>query len=839
MKFRASIILLWLCSALFCYSQNQPPVVTVVGDQVYCPQSQQKIVTAFDITDVDDTQTEAFYIQISSGYVFGQDQLLLTGVHPNIQTSWNATEAKMTIRDIGGGLTNYSDIRAAVLDVVFVSSNNSPSDKGFSLTVGSANYLASTDHYYEYVQSLDINWNTAKTAAEASTYYGLQGYLATLLSAEEAQIAGELISGNGWIGASDRDNEGVWEWVTGPENGTRFWSGDENGSNVAGQYSNWNIGEPNNVGNEDYAHITSNSIGLAGSWNDLADVGGDGAYRAMGYIVEYGGMPSDPTLNISGSSVLRAPSILNIDIPSSCEGDPITLTVNSNTDDILWYSNATASTPIHNGFIYNTNLSSSTSFWLLPSSNGCTNGTRTKIDVVVNLKPNITTPTPLEACDYDFDGDADFKLDTKINEIISGQPDIEVSFHLSPGDAQSGTNDIPYDYLDATNQILNVRLENTLSGCFAATTLELIVNTPEISTFAAVAPICEGDILNPLPTRSNEGVLGSWSPALDNTVTTKYTFTPDANECATEAFLTIVVIPTVTPIFDQVLPICVGESLAPLPLRSINGINGTWSPALNNRITTTYVFTPSGGTCVLPTTMTISVLQETEPLFDQVPDVCIGDPFNLPLKSKEGITGQWSPTINSLNTTTYTFTPNPGQCAKETTMTVVIKQISDLNFTASVTSEDFVNNQTIEVTANGGSGIYDYQIDGRPWQEEAVFQNVIGCNDHLIKVRDALGCSTQPEQTITILYYQKFFTPNGDGVNDSWNIPCLKDYPQATIKIFNRFGKLLLVIRPDYSGWDGTHNNLDLPTNDYWFVVDYINFSGERKQYRSHFTLRR
>ena len=78
-------------------------------------------------------------------------------------------------------------------------------DKKISISVGDANYLPSTDHYYEYVPSPGITWSAAKIAAESRTYFGLKGYLATLRSEEEATLCGEQAKGAGWIGASDRE----------------------------------------------------------------------------------------------------------------------------------------------------------------------------------------------------------------------------------------------------------------------------------------------------------------------------------------------------------------------------------------------------------------------------------------------------------------------------------------------------------------------------------------------------------------------------------------------------------------------------------------------------------
>src|SRR5690606_10997436 len=87
-----------------------------------------------------------------------------------------------------------------------------------------------------------------------------------------------------------------------PEAGTIFWNGGPNGSAPAGQYSNWNSGEPNNLGDENYAHITAPGVGVRGSWNDLSNTGGaSGDYQPKGYIVEYG-WPGDIPINISGST---------------------------------------------------------------------------------------------------------------------------------------------------------------------------------------------------------------------------------------------------------------------------------------------------------------------------------------------------------------------------------------------------------------------------------------------------------------------------------------------------------------------------------------------------------
>ena len=129
-------------------------------------------------------------------------------------------------------------------------------------------------------------------------------------------------------------------------------------------------------------------------------------------------------------------------------------------------------------------------------------------------------------------------------------------------------------------------------------------------TFNSVAGICPGAALAPLPTTSLNGITGTWAPALDNTQTTTYTFTPTSGVCVSSATLTIQVLPaTITPTFNAVPPICPGGTLAPLPTLSNNTtpITGAWTPALDNTQTTTYTFTPDTGQCALTTTMTVIV----------------------------------------------------------------------------------------------------------------------------------------------------------------------------------------------------------------------------------------
>ena len=925
------------------FCQSDPPVVTAIGNQIYCPQTQQNIVTSFNIVDTDSNSTEAFYIQVSSGYVLGEDQLILSGSHPNVTSNWNAAQAKLTLSPASGSTILYTDIINAVYDVVFISSNLSVGPKTFSLTVGEANFL--DGHYYDFVPLYAVPWTTAKANAEAMSYYGLQGYLATITNADEAQICGELSPGTGWIGASDVGSEGVWKWVTGPEEGTIFWNGNQNGSAPAGMYSNWNAGEPNNSGNnEDYAHITDVSVtDNPGSWNDLPDstAGQPPQYTATGFVVEYGGMPGDPELSISASTSFSPAEILSTTPSTSCENEAASLEATSNTTDVLWFDDEFGGNLLHSGNTYNPVLSSNVTFWVLASENGCQTGTRVAVNANVNPSESTTftpidsicvgDPNPLPATDingvtgtwspafdpnttttYTFTPDAgqcaatvDMTIGitpltipdyTQISDVCIGtsltipttsnngiigtwspafDPNTTTTYTFTPNAGQcAATVDMTIgitplttpdftpiaDVCISTSLTIPTTSNNGITGtwspafdpttttlytftpnpnqCANQTTMTIGITPETTSTFSPIAPICEGTNIV-LPTASNEGFTGAWNPAFDPNTTTTYTFTPDTGQCASGTTLTVGIIPTVTPTFTPIDPICFGDAIGTLPTTSNNGINGTWFPTtIDNTTTTTYIFTPNGGNCVENTTLEVIVLQQITPTF-QIDDICIGETIpSLPNFSQEGISGTWSPAINNLATTTYTFTPDPGQCANSTTETIQVNLISTLAIITENTSAPFESNQIVEVTVTGGSGNYEYQLDGGNWQTSSIFQNVVGCQDHIVKVRDAEGCSNEPESAVTILSYPKFFTPNGDGFNDFWNIKCLRN-STGLVSIFDRFGKLLKQFKTTGSGWNGTYNNNLMPTSDYWFLVTYYDENGIEKEFRSHFTLRR
>ena len=269
----------------------------------------------------------------------------------------------------------------------------------------------------------------------------------------------------------------------------------------------------------------------------------------------------------------------------------------------------------------------------------------------------------------------------------------------------SGETTANYSANSAGSYTVTATNSEGCSNTSAAIILTLLNNvTP---TFTQLSACVGGQIA--LPTISIENISGSWSPAVNNTVTTTYTFTPNAGQCASSQIMTVPVNPIIAPTFTQISAICAGEPID-LPTISIENIAGFWSPSADNQVTTTYYFIPNSGQCAsYSTTMTVDVNTPITPTFPQISAICAGGTIALPAVSNQNITGSWSPNVNNQSTTTYNFTPNSGQCSNSQTMTVTVNSYPTIN-TQPTSAQVNIGNQAIFTTsANGGT--YQWQVD--------------------------------------------------------------------------------------------------------------------------------
>lgn len=195
-----------------------------------------------------------------------------------------------------------------------------------------------------------------------------------------------------------------------------------------------------------------------------------------------------------------------------------------------------------------------------------------------------------------------------------------------------------------------------------------------------------------------------------------------------------------------------------------------------------------------------------------------------------------SVTASGSYTLTVTNTQGAVNCIATRTVEVIVSETPTI---AEVIINDLQESNTVEIIT-GVPGDFQYQLDSGTFQASNIFRDV-SPGTHTVTVTDLLGCGSVSE-TITVVGFPKFFTPNGDGANDYWHIEGVNNLESPVVEVFDRYGKLLTQMDQNSSGWDGTYNGRELPSTDYWFRLTYTDSSGQRIEARfltNHFALRR
>tara|TARA_R110000787_G_scaffold28923_5_gene78811 strand:+ start:50469 stop:60143 length:9675 start_codon:yes stop_codon:yes gene_type:complete len=145
-----------------------------------------------------------------------------------------------------------------------------------------------------------------------------------------------------------------------------------------------------------------------------------------------------------------------------------------------------------------------------------------------------------------------------------------------------------------------------------------------------------------------------------------------------------------------------------------------------------------------------------------------------------------------------------------------------------------------EIVANafGGSGPYVFTLNGVVFGDENIFA-ITESGTFEVTATDSNGCVATAiiTQDFIDLCIPNYFTPNGDGVNDGWTIGCAPNYPNLRFSIYDRYGRVVATLRAGEK-WYGTYNNAELPTGDYWYVVE-TDINNNNRDFVGHFTLYR
>ena len=466
-------------------------------------------------------------------------------------------------------------------------------------------------------------------------------------------------------------------------------------------------------------------------------------------------------------------------------------------------------------------------------------------DLIVNPIPNAIAIDDFIACELNTDDVYDFDLESQSSLILGGQDPalFEVTYHTNLADADSGINFLGSPYTNISDpQTIYISVENINTGCRNTTVqFNLAVHEAALASSPLAAyTLCDDNVEtdgNPTNDRvqfdlstQNNFVLNGQDP-VDYTVR-YYASQSDADQAINE-----------------------------LPTLFENSVNPQLIIA---RVDNDTQVLDSSGTLIDSSICyeTAEVTLEVNPL----PVVEIEDDYLLcvdlngtevlsPLVIDTGLSNTehtfiWRDASGMLVATNSNYAPVQGgtytlevfddtlstQCAAPIETFTVIESTPPI-VTAQVTTAAFANTHVIEAVATG-QGQYEYSLDQGPWGDSGTFIDVTP-GEHLVTVRDINGCG-ESEAFVYVIDYPKYFTPNGDGYHDSWNINAVSNQVNAKIYIFDRLGKLIKEIRPSGTGWDGTYNGTLLPSSDYWFTLNYIDpTTANPEVLRAHFSLKR
>ncbi len=139
---------------------------------------------------------------------------------------------------------------------------------------------------------------------------------------------------------------------------------------------------------------------------------------------------------------------------------------------------------------------------------------------------------------------------------------------------------------------------------------------------------------------------------------------------------------------------------------------------------------------------------------------------------------------------------------------------------------------------NGGGGNYTFTFDGQSNGTNPSYL-YYKTQDYLVTVQDANGCTASVTQKFNYIdiCIPNYFTPNGDGVNDTWAPGCTINYKELTFSVYDRYGREIGSYRFGES-WDGKYKGVELPSGDYWYVLK-LNNTKDNREFVGHFTLYR
>jgi len=415
-------------------------------------------------------------------------------------------------------------------------------------------------------------------------------------------------------------------------------------------------------------------------------------------------------------------------------------------------------------------------------------------------------------CDDDYDGIFGFDITDLESDILSGLTNITLSYWAENGNPLPSPLPNPFY---TTSQTIKVRATiNTILACFYESEIIFTVdNLPEVFPIPNhLTTVCD-DETNP---NEQNGLYAFDTSAFQSTIIGNQTG-------------------LVVNYYDEV-----GNTLpSPLPNPFVSGTQTIQVEVVNSLNIDCKVYT------------TIPLIVNHVPNIDLFGSelICSDNPsftreINAGLFNENTINSHsykwfvsgnlissannYSLSVNTEGIYTVEVSNNSG-CISIRTITVTASNIATIE---NIDIRDLSNQNSIIVFVSG-LGDYQYSLDNVMYQTSNVFEN-LNPGLYTVYVKDVNGCGIATEN-IGVLGIPKFFTPNGDLHNDTWNIKGLLPNSKAIVSIYDRYGKLLKQFNPVKESWEGTYNGQPMPSTDYWYSIEYEN----GRIIKGHFSLKR
>ena len=464
-------------------------------------------------------------------------------------------------------------------------------------------------------------------------------------------------------------------------------------------------------------------------------------------------------------------------------------------------SNNYVEIPAETGSMYNVTSEGNYKVEATLTGTNCVATGQIKIEYAPEI---LSTNTSLLQCDDNTDGISVFNL-TKVNNIVKNNVAATVNqgFYESFTDAETKTNPIltPEKYTNkASDQIIFARLENQF-GCFKIAEVTLKISNTTIPDQAPIAT-CDGD----------ENQDGLYQFNLSSQVTPQLS-TGLPNGLVYSYFLNTT------------------DALADVnPLPNIFKNTTAFSQII-------YAKATNGSDCYDITPIKLVVNTFNPPNFeDESKYLCKGDQITLSVATgfasylwNAGSTDN-SITVNVAGDYSVLVTDANG-CEKTKKFKVILSEPAVIT---DAVVKDFSGTENSVLIQYTGVGDYEFSLDGTVFQNDPLFTGVKP-GIYTALARDKNGCGSSNVFLVYVVDYPRFFTPNGDGFNDLWSIQNSDQLPDFKIFIFDRYGKLLKQLDPNGSGWNGVFNSQQLPSDDYWFNLKFV----DGRIVKGHFSLKR